>query len=156
MFVATLEGSPALARCSAPKKNEPSSEQRTSDLVSTAADVFPGGLQARWATNVSVWCREWRGGPDQTVARLRFMIMSAHTRARGDERLSGRQRDKLHQADKDGVPSKADGKAASKDSGTKGGRKRPSEVGRALRSVYDDTLRESVPDDFMDLLGKLS
>jgi hypothetical protein len=31
-----------------------------------------------------------------------------------------------------------------------------SEVGRALRSVYDDTLRESVPDDFMDLLGKLS
>jgi hypothetical protein len=33
---------------------------------------------------------------------------------------------------------------------------RASEVGRALRSVYDDTLRESVPDDFMDLLGKLS
>lgn len=28
-------------------------------------------------------------------------------------------------------------------------------VGRALRSVYDDTLRESVPDDFMDLLRKL-
>jgi hypothetical protein len=28
-------------------------------------------------------------------------------------------------------------------------------VGRALRSVYDDTLREEVPDDFLDLLGKL-
>ncbi len=28
-------------------------------------------------------------------------------------------------------------------------------VGRALRSVYDDTLREDVPDDFLDLLGKL-
>ena len=30
------------------------------------------------------------------------------------------------------------------------------EIGRALRSVYDDTLRESVPDDFKDLLGKLT
>ncbi len=29
------------------------------------------------------------------------------------------------------------------------------DVSRALRSVYDDTLREDVPDDFMDLLGKL-
>lgn len=30
------------------------------------------------------------------------------------------------------------------------------ELGRALRSVYDETLREDVPDDFLDLLGKLS
>lgn len=35
-------------------------------------------------------------------------------------------------------------------------KQRTSDVGRALRSVYDDTLRESVPDDFLDLLGKLS
>lgn len=32
----------------------------------------------------------------------------------------------------------------------------PGDVSRALRTVYDDTLREQVPDDFMDLLGKLS
>ena len=39
----------------------------------------------------------------------------------------------------------------------KGGRKhRPSDLGRALRSVYDDTLREAVPDDFLNLIGKLS
>ena len=39
----------------------------------------------------------------------------------------------------------------------RGGRKaRSSELGRALRSVYDDTLRETVPDDFLNLLGKLS
>ncbi|WP_308517749.1 NepR family anti-sigma factor [Sphingomonas flavescens] len=39
----------------------------------------------------------------------------------------------------------------------KNGRKqRSSDLGRALRSVYDDTLRESVPDDFNDLLGRLS
>ena len=30
------------------------------------------------------------------------------------------------------------------------------EVGKALRSAYDETLREDVPDDFLDLLGKLS
>lgn len=30
------------------------------------------------------------------------------------------------------------------------------DVGRALRTIYDDTVREPVPDDFKDLLGKLS
>jgi len=34
--------------------------------------------------------------------------------------------------------------------------KRTADIGRALRSVYDETLRENVPDDFIDLLGKLS
>lgn len=29
------------------------------------------------------------------------------------------------------------------------------DVGRALKSVYDDTLQEEIPDDFLDLLGKL-
>ena len=29
-------------------------------------------------------------------------------------------------------------------------------VGKALRSAYDEALREDVPDDFLDLLGKLS
>jgi hypothetical protein len=39
----------------------------------------------------------------------------------------------------------------------RGARKqRSSDLGRALRSVYDDTLREPVPDDFSKLLGKLS
>ena len=35
-------------------------------------------------------------------------------------------------------------------------KQRSNDVGRALRSVYDDTLREDVPDDFLNLLGKLS
>ena len=35
-------------------------------------------------------------------------------------------------------------------------RAKASEVGKALRSVYDNTLREDVPRDFLDLLGKLS
>ncbi|QNM84101.1 hypothetical protein H8M03_11160 [Sphingomonas sabuli] len=42
------------------------------------------------------------------------------------------------------------GKRADKSGG------RVSSVGRALRTVYDETLREDVPDDFLDLLGKLS
>lgn len=29
-------------------------------------------------------------------------------------------------------------------------------VGRALRTVYDETLREEIPDEFLDLLGKLA
>ena len=38
----------------------------------------------------------------------------------------------------------------------KSGRKqRSGDLGRALRTVYDDTLREAVPDDFLDLIGKL-
>lgn len=41
--------------------------------------------------------------------------------------------------------------------GERGVRKqRSGDLGRALRSVYDDTLRESVPDDFLNLIGKLS
>ncbi len=35
-------------------------------------------------------------------------------------------------------------------------RNRSGDLGRALRSIYDDTLRESIPDDFVDLIGKLS
>jgi hypothetical protein len=86
------------------------------------------------------------------------------TRARGDERLSGRQ-----QRESDGIgKSKSSSKGASKAGGAakivprdkgrdKGARKqRAADLGRALRSVYDDTLRESVPDDFHDLLGKLT
>ncbi len=38
----------------------------------------------------------------------------------------------------------------------KGRRQKAGDIGRALRTIYDDTLRESVPDDFSDLLGKLS
>ena len=38
----------------------------------------------------------------------------------------------------------------------RGRKQRSSDLGRALRSVYDDTLRETVPDDFLNLLGRLS
>lgn len=48
-------------------------------------------------------------------------------------------------------------KAAQKVPDEKKGRKQKAgDIGRALRTIYDDTLRESVPDDFLNLLGKLS
>ena len=75
---------------------------------------------------------------------------------RGDERLSGRQRGDSPNA---GASSnKADDKVAGeKVPGEKKVRKQKAgDVGRALRSIYDDTVREPVPDDFKDLLGKLS
>ena len=67
---------------------------------------------------------------------------------RGDERLSVKQKGGSHRG--------AD-KAMQKTSDEKKNRKqRAGDIGRALRTIYDDTLRETVPDDFSDLLGKLS
>jgi hypothetical protein len=63
---------------------------------------------------------------------------------KGDERLSG--------------TSKANGRRGQAGSGSADGksrRDRAGTVGRALRTVYDDMLREDVPKDFLDLLRKL-
>ena len=62
----------------------------------------------------------------------------------GDERLSG--------------TSKADSgseRAGSGSAMSKTRKDRRGTVGRALRTVYDDMLREEVPKDFLDLLRKL-
>lgn len=66
----------------------------------------------------------------------------------GDERLSANNRSE---------PDEAQDKRAKKASPDKNGRKqRSTDLGRALRTIYDDTLRESVPDDFLSLIGKLN
>jgi hypothetical protein len=56
----------------------------------------------------------------------------------------------------DGADPKKKKKSADNPAPKKRHRQRRSDVGRALRSVYDETLREDVPADFRDLLGKLS
>jgi hypothetical protein len=66
----------------------------------------------------------------------------------GDERLSGKVR-----GESDGA-SKGDRLAKSVEK--KGRKQRSGDLGRALRSVYDDTLRETVPNEFLNLLGKLN
>ncbi len=70
--------------------------------------------------------------------------------------MSGRQQSESHGIGKIKATrkAKADGQGAPPEKA--GRRHRAADLGRALRSVYDDTLRESVPDDFLDLLGKLS
>ena len=58
-----------------------------------------------------------------------------------------------------GESSGPDGKGKTSASTDTAARKRPKrtgDIGRALRSVYDETLREDVPDDFEDLLRKLN
>ena len=78
----------------------------------------------------------------------------------GDERLSeGNPGDSRDTA---GNREKADAKRAPKSGGKKnegggkgGGKGGANDVGRVLRSVYDRALREEVPSDFLDLLGKL-
>ena len=87
----------------------------------------------------------------QAVARRAQVCM---TRARypreGGRSLSAKNRGETEGADhprRSKNPSTSD---------KKGRKQRPSDLGRALRSIYDDTLRENVPDDFIDLLGKLS
>lgn len=63
---------------------------------------------------------------------------------KGDERLSG--------------TSKANGgrgPSGSADPSKKPKKDRTGTVGRALRTVYDDMLREEVPTDFLDLLRRL-
>lgn len=87
--------------------------------------------------------------------------MSApRTRARGDEELSARKGSETEGAghsrrSKKSKPSERSG--AGGRGGARGGQKsRSGDIGRALRSAYDDTLREAVPDDFLSLIGKLS
>ena len=68
----------------------------------------------------------------------------------GDEDLSEGSKGDPHIAGRDKSRS---GKGRKPNSG---GKSKASDLGKALRSVYDTTLREDVPRDFLDLLGKLN
>ena len=58
-----------------------------------------------------------------------------------------------------GKPPGSGGGRGGRDSGDRtnksGARLSGSNVGRVLRTAYDDALREPVPDEFLNLLGKL-
>ena len=89
--------------------------------------------------------------------------MSSVSRRKGDERLSdvtgsdprrtsgNRDEKRVSKAKSAGASKRARSKSPAKSAA-----RSPSDVGKALRSVYDATLGERVPDDFLDLLGKLS
>lgn len=85
--------------------------------------------------------------PKQRLSTLRHEALGGM----GDERLSADDKTEDRRPHKDAADDR-EGSSTRK-------RRRPAQsgdVGKALRSIYDDTLREDVPDDFMDLLGKLS
>ena len=74
----------------------------------------------------------------------------------GDERLSDRKKDGGEGSGRNPSRKKhGEGKGGGNAGSGSGRRSGSSDLGRALRSVYDDTLREAVPDDLRDLLGKL-
>jgi anti-sigma factor NepR-like protein len=88
-----------------------------------------------------------RGIAIQVVApRREISNERVETRARGDEELSARK----------GSETEGAGHSRhSKKSKTSDRSARKGDLGRALRSVYDDTLREAVPDDLLKIIGKL-
>lgn len=94
------------------------------------------------------------GSASPCCVDLRGVYDAHHTaRARGMKRLSDRKKNS-GTIGKPGRSSKARGTVAhgkpdgaAKSGGTK--------WGRVLRTAYDDALREPVPDEFLDLLGKL-
>lgn len=65
----------------------------------------------------------------------------------GDERLGGSKRTKAKDASVEPEQSQT---VKAKEKTVRTG-----SVRRALKTVYDDMLREEVPQDFLDLLGKL-
>lgn len=69
------------------------------------------------------------------------------------KRLSDRSKDSGGK----GKSTRSSPKGGAKDDGNPGGpaRGRSGKWGRVLRTAYDDALREPVPDEFLDLLGKL-
>jgi len=90
-------------------------------------------------------------GPDSQCVSRSCVVEFGHAslRMRGGERLSGSKKAGNRKAGSNRVPGKdgaRDRKRAKASNGS---------ISRALRSVYDDTLREDIPADFIDLLGKL-
>jgi hypothetical protein len=123
-------------------------EQRTSHLVSPL-----GWACCRRIASV-VTSDEARTGVGQFASRRcvdRLGLYDARLcPRRGDERLSAKKGSETDGAEDKTRPQKP---SASKG---KAGKPRSGDLGRALRTIYDDTLRESVPDDFLSLIGKLS
>ncbi len=92
-----------------------------------------------------------------TVAPCNKLCMSAGSPREGDEELSAKKPSETEGARHSRRSKKISHSNAPAGSTQRGaGKHRSGDLGRALRSAYDDTLREAVPDDFMDLIGKLT
>ncbi len=129
-------------------------EQSTRHLVSVGAVAVGAFDVARVASGRCLaFFRVWRFrqafkpvAPREATGKA----SRACTRSRGDESLGV--------SNKAGSANGADREVAQNQAPDekKGRKQRTGDLGRALRTIYDETLRESVPDDFTNLLGKLS
>ena len=125
-------------------------EQRTGHLVSVAEPGMPKSCTNSGLVRLVCAFRN-RTLLFEAVAPVDEICMRRGWSPReGDERLSAKKRSESE--------GEAQSKRAKKPQATdkNARRQRSTDLGRALRSIYDDTLRESVPDDFLDLIGKLS
>lgn len=86
-----------------------------------------GKAKARWVNRRIVVLRRQSGG------------------SQGESRVLGHDTPKNTPPERPGTPDKAVAKVQSKDR----------DMGAALRSVYQKTVDEVIPDDLLDLLGKL-
>lgn len=74
--------------------------------------------------------------------------------ARGGKSLGEEKRVDRQSGEQHAVPAVPDANGVEQADQSKR-RRKADPVGRALRVAYEDTLREDVPTDFLDLLGKL-
>ena len=130
----------------------------------------PWDVKPLWNKAPGIWFPRWaghaagalaRGGPAHCVSawvdsvRSRCVLSQYLYDARLCPRQGGRELSAKKRSQTEGAqdrprpqkPSPSDKKARKQRSG---------DLGRALRTIYDDTLREPVPDDFASLIGKLS
>lgn len=92
-------------------------------------------------------------GPEPASTLIAYVLIANEARSEGDEELSEAKRNSS-----DENAGKSEDSAGAKKKGDRrpgAPRKNQGDVGRVLRSVYDSTLNEDIPDDFLNLLGKL-
>lgn len=127
------------------------------DLVSNSR---AGTLRALRGTRTAGSLRtETVPGVREAVAPIsQTCIGTAENPLKGDEELSARKGSETERAAQSRHSKKpaSSGRSGSQQGRAGSGKHRSGEIGRALRSAYDDTLRETVPDEFINLLGKLS
>jgi hypothetical protein len=130
-----------------PKLVFPPAEQSSAHLVSkreevVRVDVSTIRLQGGWVKLTMVSSER----EDSDSAHPKEGEDSLNARTTAEQKPAGSL-----PASNENAPSKQPSKARKRRSASE-----PDDVSRVLRGVYDDTLREQVPDDFRDLLGKLS
>jgi hypothetical protein len=134
-----------------PQRSKAQLEQSTGHLVSVAGPGKSCKADNFRAAPVCVCIGTGhRARSSRCVGKRDLYDARLIARARGDEELSAKER-----SEREGARHPKHSKKSTTPGGVGKGGGRSGDLGRALRSVYDDTLRETVPDEFLRLIGKL-